>query len=424
VRELARLAAPGATLATWTVAGGVRTALADAGFTIEKRPGFANKREMLVGVRAGAQERRNPDRRAVVVGAGLAGSLVAERLAVRGWDVEMIDREAQRSAPAVGLLRPVVNLRDALNAQVSRTAWRFALQHYRALQHDGYHLQWQRAGVLQLAADDDEAARFEAIVRAQGWPVDVLQFVDASRAREIAGRDVRGAGWWFPEGAWISPASLMVASLGRAGPRVRTLTGRGVDRIAFDDGTWRALDADGRVLADAPVMILANAADAARLAPEARLSLSRVRGQLTYLPPSPGRALDVVVSGTGYVAPIPEGGLAIGATYQHDDPDPSVRAADHRDNLARAENMLRGLTAGVHPMAAGGWTGFRATVPDRLPIFGESAAPGLHLATGLGSRGLLWAPIGAELVACTLEGEPLPMLRDAAGAISPRRFLS
>ena len=31
------------------------------------------------------------------------------------------------------------------------------LQHYRALQHDGYHLVWNRCGVLQLAEDEDEA---------------------------------------------------------------------------------------------------------------------------------------------------------------------------------------------------------------------------------------------------------------------------
>jgi len=48
----------------------------------------------------------------------------------------------------------------------------------------------------------------------------------------------------------------------------------------------------------------------------------------------------------------------------------------------------------------------------------------VHTATGLGSRGLLWAPLGAELLACELEGEPLPLPRDLAGAISPRRFLS
>lgn len=46
---LARLAGPGATLATWSVAGAVRRALANAGFAVDKRPGFADKRQMLVG---------------------------------------------------------------------------------------------------------------------------------------------------------------------------------------------------------------------------------------------------------------------------------------------------------------------------------------------------------------------------------------
>ena len=46
---LARLAQPGATLATWSVAGGVRRALAAAGFVVARRPGFAGKRQMLVG---------------------------------------------------------------------------------------------------------------------------------------------------------------------------------------------------------------------------------------------------------------------------------------------------------------------------------------------------------------------------------------
>jgi tRNA 5-methylaminomethyl-2-thiouridine biosynthesis bifunctional protein len=47
MHELARLAAPGATLATWTVARAVRERLAQAGFAVEKRPGFGRKREML-----------------------------------------------------------------------------------------------------------------------------------------------------------------------------------------------------------------------------------------------------------------------------------------------------------------------------------------------------------------------------------------
>jgi tRNA 5-methylaminomethyl-2-thiouridine biosynthesis bifunctional protein len=426
VRQLARIAKPGATLATWTVAGGVRTALADAGFVVEKRVGLPPKREMLSGRYAARTEAAAaaPIRKALVVGAGLAGTLAAERLASRGWEIELVDARAARDTAAVGLLRPIANLRDAVNAQVSRSAYLYALQHYRALQHDGYHLQWNRCGVLQLAGDGNEAARFEAIVRSQGYPPSLLEFVDGDRARDIAGRAVRGPGWWFPEGACVSPQSLAVASLARAGCAVRKRGEVRVERIERAHGLWRAFDGDDHLIGEAPVMIVANAADAKRLLPGSRLTLSAVRGQVTYLPPAARRALEVVVSGSGYIAPLPDGGHCVGATYHHDDDEAGVRASDHRENLARAESMLPGFTAGLHPKDLAGWTGYRATVPDRLPIFGATSLEGLYAATGLGSRGLLWAPLGAELLASQLEAEPLPLPRDLAGAISPRRFLS
>ncbi|HEX7466590.1 MAG TPA: FAD-dependent 5-carboxymethylaminomethyl-2-thiouridine(34) oxidoreductase MnmC, partial [Usitatibacter sp.] len=354
VREIARLAAPGATLATWTVAGGVRTALADAGFSIEKRPGFAAKREMLVGRRAlrgekhereggGARPGESSGRRAVVIGAGLAGTLTAERLASRGWSVELVDAREERSVAAVGLVRPIANLRDAVNAQVSRSAFLYALQHFRALQHGGHHLAWNRCGVLQLAGDDDEASRFAAIAQSQGYPSAFLAHVDRDAARAIARCDVRGPGWWFPGGAWVAPASLAVASLARAGDKVQRRIGRHVARLEREGSAWRALDANDRVIAEAPVMVVASAVDAKRLVPDARLALSSVRGQVTYLPPSPRRTLDVIVSGSGYVAPLPGGGHCVGASYHHDDDDASVRAADHRGNLDRAESMLPGF---------------------------------------------------------------------------------
>jgi tRNA 5-methylaminomethyl-2-thiouridine biosynthesis bifunctional protein len=317
-----------------------------------------------------------------------------------------------------------VNLRDALNARISRCAFLFALQHYRGLQHDGYNLEWQRCGVLQLAADADEAQRFAAIIRSQEHPPDFLEFVDAAQAARLAGHAVRGAGWWFPGGAAVPPAGLGVASLARAGERVRRRADARVDRIEREGRAWRALDAHGRVLGEADTLVLANASDASRLLPEARLALSAVRGQVTYLPPDRARRLAVIVSGSGYAAPLPGGGQCIGATYQHDDLDPAVREGDHRENLARVATMMPGFGAGIAAAGLAGWTGFRTTVPDRLPVFGASAIEGVHLATGLGSRGLLWAPLGAELLACALDDAPLPLARDHAGAISPRRFLS
>ena len=423
VRELARLAAPGCTLATWTVAGGVRAALAGAGFRVEKRKGLAPKREMLVGERDGEAAPAAGARRAVVVGAGLSGTLVAERLAARGWDISLVDERDERTTARAGLVRPIANVRDALNAQLSRAAFLYALQHYRALRDDGYHLEWNPCGVLQLAEDAAEASRFEAIAADQGYPPDFLGYVDGTGAAAIAGRPVARGGWWFPSGAVVPISGFAIASKARGGERMQRVPGRRVERIERAGGQWRALDAGARVIAEAPTLVLANAADAARLAPEARLRLSAVRGQVTYLADDPRRRLDVVVSGNGYIAPLPDGGHALGATYHHDDFDASVRIADHGENLARARALLPGFVDGIEAGALAGWTGFRATVPDRLPIFGATASEGLYTATGLGSRGLLWGPIGAELLASMLCREPLPLPRDHAAAISPRRFL-
>jgi tRNA 5-methylaminomethyl-2-thiouridine biosynthesis bifunctional protein len=128
-----------------------------AGFRVDKRAGFGAKREMLAGVRR-AQPRGGAARAPGARGRrGLAGTLAAERLAARGLGRGRWSTRARAQRPGRGLLRPIVNLRDAVNAQASRSAFLYALQHYRALQHDGYHLQWDRCGVLQLAADEEES---------------------------------------------------------------------------------------------------------------------------------------------------------------------------------------------------------------------------------------------------------------------------
>ncbi|OXH94535.1 hypothetical protein CA830_01055, partial [Burkholderia multivorans] len=49
--------------------------------------------------------------------------------------------------------------------------------------------------------------------------------------------------------------------------------------------------------------------------------------------------------------------------------------------------------------------------------------PGLYGAFGYGSRGLVWAALGAELIASQLDGEPWPIERELAEAVDPARFL-
>ncbi|MEI9273886.1 MnmC family methyltransferase, partial [Pseudomonas aeruginosa] len=51
--ELARLSAPQATLGTFTSAGFVRRGLVEAGFAMQRVPGYGQKREMLSGTYQG-----------------------------------------------------------------------------------------------------------------------------------------------------------------------------------------------------------------------------------------------------------------------------------------------------------------------------------------------------------------------------------
>ena len=50
--DVARHTAPGGTFATYSAAGGIRRALAEAGFAVERRAGFGTKRHMTTGVLA------------------------------------------------------------------------------------------------------------------------------------------------------------------------------------------------------------------------------------------------------------------------------------------------------------------------------------------------------------------------------------
>jgi tRNA 5-methylaminomethyl-2-thiouridine biosynthesis bifunctional protein len=427
--ELARLAAPQATLATWTVAGSVRSALADAGFAVEKRAGFGTKRQMLTGhfAAAAAPAPAAAPGSVAIIGAGLAGTFCAERLAARGWAVTLIDRHAgpgrEASGNPAGLLRPIVNKEDAVNARLSRPALGYALRHFNALVAEGHTLPWQQSGVLQLARDDAEAERFAAIVALHAMPADWVRHVSRQEAADIAGCAVRGAGWWMATAGWASPPALCAANINHQQTPVRLAFSADALRLVKSGEQWRVEGTQG-VISETDRVIIASAYDARALLAEAALPLISVRGQLSFVPAAQrSGAPRVPIDGDGVVAPLADGGFFLGATFQIDDAERGLRVEDHAANLARAESLLPGFTAGLVAEELGGRAGFRATTPDRMPIYGELLQqPGVHVAVGLGARGLLWTPLLAEQLASQLSGDPLPVARDLAATFDVRRF--
>lgn len=433
MRQVARLCAPGAIAATWSVAALVRDGLAGAGFEIEKRPGFARKGDMLVArarPRAARAASPAPDRRALVIGAGVAGSAVCERLAARGWEVALLERHRQPAGEAsgspAGAFHPLLTPDDSLLARLSRAAFLHTLRAWRQLGE----VEWADCGLLQLAADGEEIETQRRALAALSPPADYARAVDADGASAIAGVRLAAGGLAYPQAGWVSPRSACRAWLARCGERLSAHFGAEVASLERSEDQWVARTATSAPIAAAPVAVLANAAGAVRLVPQPEVPLRRVRGQATLIPPI--AELKAVVLRGGMALPPVGGRSLVGSSYDPDDDDPAPRAESNAANLARLEGIIPGAAIGLDAKALEACVGFRATVRDRMPLVGALAvaggppggapAGGLYGAFCYGSRGYLWAALCAELLAATIEGEPLPVERRLAAAVDPRRF--
>lgn len=461
-KALARLADEGATLATYSCAGHVRRALDEAGFHSTKAQGFAGKREMLVGRfaprwRVRRHEPPRPydasERHAIVIGAGLAGCAMANRLASRGWRVTIVERHrapgCEASGNPAGVFHPLLSRDDSVASKVTRTGFLYALSRWQALERAGHAFGRTSQGLLQIADDDEQAQALTDAIAAHGYPSELVVAASAAQARALAGVPVARAGWWYPQGGSLDPSALCGALCADAADAIAWRTGVEARHIAREGNAWSVTAGTGDIIARAPVVVFANARDAARLSGSRYAPTRIVRGQLTRLAPGAAPGLRLPLVGDGYAIPLIDG-LVTGATYDVDDAGEEVRVESHAENLGRLARLIPGFTgsdtaASLDPATLTGRVAFRCVTSDRLPMIGPLAdeaecerraaalrgawpldlprAPGLYGAFAFGSRGLVWALLGAELVASQLEGEPWPLEADLAEALDPSRYL-
>ena len=404
--------------------------------------------------------------RCIVIGAGLAGAASAASLARRGWQVQVIDSAGAPASGAsglpVGLFAPHLSADDNLFARVSRSGVRALLQQGAALLQHG--VDWQASGLLERRPAD-------SLGLPSGWmdgPGADWCGPASAASLQAAGLPLDTSACWHARAGWVRPARLVAALLAQPGiewqgdaqvAQIKQIPQH--PRLSGSDSApvWQVLDAQGRALAEAELIVLAagpacnallatvEAVDAveASLPPVPPLPLQSVRGQLSWglqdaqdtqdaqatrLPPFP------VNGGGGLVAHVPQagGGHAwyMGSTFERDvDRLPLSRAeeaAAHATNQQRLQALLPGaalaLQAAFAPTAVQAWAGVRCTAHDRLPIVGAinaAALPGLWVCTAMGARGLTRALLCGELLAAQLHGEPLPVEARLAQAMDSRR---
>lgn len=440
MQGLARQARRSATLASWCVAGDVRERLEKQGFRVWRSAGFGGKRHRLEAVfdripddafSAMTTPARNSvlfrslhplPRKALVIGAGIAGCLISEHLVRRGWSVILIDRHASPAGEASGnpggIVRPAPSLDDNFSDKLTRAAFLHTLGTLKRLSSDAYPLLRGLNGVVMPACNEEEHRAQWALMDRQHWYEALLEWLPPGFRGTWASRPLVHGGWHIPLAGWINPAQYCQAAIALCGRGLSPLWQSPVARLERPQSEWLALDSRGDTLASAPVAILALGAQL--LEPVHHWSLNTLRGQVTCAGPDPFPPGSPVICQNGYLIPGLDGQILSGASYDRkSDTHPDVAIQTH--NLDRIRSMQPGWvpTSGtVHDRV-----GFRAVARDRMPIVGTVPDhEQLYSIMGLGSRGLTWGSLMAELLAALLNGEPLPVERCLAEAIAPYRL--
>lgn len=439
-KQIARLSHPQASCATYTFAAHVRKGLTTAGFTIERRPGFGGKRDMLQAKQTRPKPARfktYPAKHSIVLGAGIAGTSIAHNLAQRDWDITLIDRQAapgcESSGNKAGILAPVLSLDDNFQARLSRACLDYTLRHLRQLPAT---FNWGQPGVLQLALDPENEERQREIIHTLQLPPDFARYVDQHEASTLSGQTMPCGGWWFAQGAWVSPAELCTTQ--SIHPNIKTRFNCVIGRIERHEQLWQVFDEQDQLIDQAEALILANGCDARKFA--SQLSITPMRRQVSHIPAEELPALQIVLCREGYLTPTLDGFACLGASRDDQELKLITTLSAHQQNLEKLAQLLPDYHFDFPATKLDGRVGYRPTTPDRLPLVGTipdfvqsprggisqlhqlPKQVGLYGLLGLGARGLTWSALCAELLACQINGEPLPLEKKLVEAIDPARF--
>lgn len=441
---------PGTTVATFTAVGRVRRALIAAGFEMAKVPGYGRKREMLAGQfkpenldqgidqdldqesalshagnESSASPSDEPSRSVAIVGAGIAGALLARNLAERGLQVTVVDSEDGPGKGASGNLQGALYVKLGVDyspqTQLALAALLYAQRFYAPLENDA----WFPSGVLQIAQSDAEARRQQKFLDNNDYPVSVVRPVDAQEASGFAGIAIGQPGLWFAGSGWLKPSVLCDRMLQHS--NITTRFGFDVVEREYRDGQWRIRTREGETLY-ADDLVLCGGYRIQELLPDAQYRFKPIRGQVTLLDQGAIQAPACVICGHRYLNPADGGICLTGATFDLRDNNSQVSAASHSENLQELAGMLPGIfTTPPGAMATpDGRVGFRCTTHDYQPVAGPlddqpAATPAPFVLSGFGSKGLTYGPLLAEHLADVMTGQPRALPMSLSQRLRPAR---
>ncbi|MFI6105104.1 glycine oxidase ThiO [Streptomyces sp. NPDC051310] len=378
--------------------------------------------------------RTGPD--VLVIGGGIIGLVTAWRAAQRGLRTAVVDPEPGGGAAqvAAGMLAAVTELHYGeetllgLNLASARRYPDFVAELQEAA--GGADVGYRACGTLAVALDADDRAHLRelhALQSRSGLESEWLSGRECRRLEPMLAPGVRG-GLRVDGDHQVDPrrlAAALVAACERAGVVLHRAWAERL--MVVRDRAAGAVLGDGTEVAAGQVVLAAGSLSG-RLGgvPDEVLPPVRpVKGQVLRLTvpsayaPFLSRTVRAVVRGSHvYLVPRENGELVVGATSEELGWDTTVTAGGVYELLRDAHELVPGITE--LPLTETR-AGLRPGSPDNAPLFGPTALPGLHLATGHYRNGVLLTPVTGDVMAEVLMTGALP---DEALPFAAARFAS
>ncbi len=455
-QQIARLSKTGSTLATFTAAGFVRRGLTEVGFHMVKTPGFARKRERLVGefdsaTSTGsspehlwaARPKSIEGKKVGIIGGGIAGAALSHELKKRNYNPIVIS--AHQPAGCSDIPAAIMAPRFVLENSAERAffANAFAFSAYEAFQKGAFS---STEGVLYPAKSDQDKVRQKRIEKTYAWDKNWLELEED--------------GLHLPKGGTVD-AAKWIAELIKDTPILKV----GAAKIVRLANAWQVLDEDGKEIADFDQIVVAAGAQSPSILRASKLdytsgqhSFPEVRfvgGQIEIVESASLRAIDprTLCYGNYVSASVMNSGKqvrSIGATFDKIDNLQKFSTSSDASRCTILADFNEQFDVNVRDEDhIKSWSGVRSTTPDHLPYVGpipqwrdlaRSCAPmaqdakkgpthssateaGLYLLTGLGSKGFQYGPVLANYLAALIAGDPLPLSADMIAKLHPGRGL-
>ncbi len=465
----------GASLATFSAARIVRDGLEQAGFDIRKRRGYAYKRDMITALLTpkgtddsadrGKGMDENPwfvlpkvadNKRVAIIGGGMAGAACARALQNRGCAVTLFEKSERLANAAsgnpIGMLEPYFTADNAITGRFYEAGFRYSQRLVRSLSEAG-KIEADFCGVLDLISSPRDEGRQAGMMQRLPDSPDLVHVLDRDAASTAFGLPLPHGGLFYPGAGWVNPPSLVTC----LASGIECHTNTPIAAIS-EDGTDKVLHSvEGQEFGPFDAVIIAGATETTGLDQTAWLSdyLRPVRGQISYFDDSTLREcygdakIRCVLSHKGYLTPARAGIHVFGATFDRDDDQTDLRETDHAYNRQQLGRVLPELADRLEQTKLDGRAALRTTTPDHLPMIGPAPdyiaylnayhnidkgkkaaryidAPyykDVYICTGFGARGLIAAPLAAEILASEICDMPLPLEKSLMDAVHPARFI-